>query len=348
MIESLIRKHLKTFQPYKSARSETHDGTIFLDANELSVGSPVSWNGVALNRYPDPYQHELRHELAARLGFPEEMIFLGVGSDEIIDLLLRLFCEPETDRVAILEPTYGVYRVAANFNALPVATVDLDSEFQINLSTTLRELQSGAKILFCCSPNNPTGNLLRREDILELCTAWHGIVVVDEAYVEFADMGSSLADAVQQHLNLIVLRTFSKARGLAGIRLGYAIANPLIVSYLLSVKAPYNLNAVTLALALRAVRDEQFVGQACLAVSRERTRLQHELSRFPFVRRVFPSSANFLLVEFHDAGMVYNSLLEQGIIVRRRYEERLRNCLRLTVGTESENSRVLSALEGIQ
>jgi histidinol-phosphate aminotransferase len=190
--------------------------------------------------------------------------------------------------------------------------------------------------------------LLRREDILELCTAWHGIVVVDEAYVEFADMGSSLADAVQQHLNLIVLRTFSKARGLAGIRLGYAIANPLIVSYLLSVKAPYNLNAVTLALALRAVRDEQFVGQACLAVSRERTRLQHELSRFPFVRRVFPSSANFLLVEFHDAGMVYNSLLEQGIIVRRRYEERLRNCLRLTVGTESENSRVLSALEGIQ
>jgi len=348
MIESLIRKHLRSFQPYKSARSEARAGTILLDANELSVGSPVSWDGVSLNRYPDPYQHELRHELAIRLGFPEEMIFLGVGSDEIIDLLLRLFCEPATDRVAILEPTYGVYRVAANFNALRVATVELDPEFQIDLSSTLQDLQSGAKILFCCSPNNPTGNLLRREDILTLCVKWRGIVVVDEAYVEFAGPGSSLAEAVGQHPNLIILRTFSKARGLAGIRLGYAIANPLIVSYLLSVKAPYNLNAVTLSLALRALKDEQFVGQACLAVSGERMRLQNELPKFSSVQRIYPSSANFLLVEFHDAGIVYNALLGQGIIVRRRYEERLRNCLRLTIGTASENTRLLSVLEEIR
>ncbi|HUL44676.1 MAG TPA: histidinol-phosphate transaminase [Bacteroidota bacterium] len=344
MIESLIRKHLRTFQPYKSARSEATFGTILLDANELSVGSPVTWDGIALNRYPDPVANELRERIARQFGLQKESIFLGVGSDEIIDLLLRLFCEPESDRVVILEPTYGVYRVAANFNALRVTSVGLDAGFQIDPGQTSHALRDGAKILFCCSPNNPTGNLLRRDDILKICSDWRGIVVVDEAYVEFAEPASGLADAVKQHPNLVILRTFSKARGLAGIRLGYCIANPLIISYLLAVKSPYNLNAVTLALALHAMNNEAFTDEARASILRERLRLRNQLQHISSVRKVYPSDANFLLVEFEDAGNIYAKLLQRGIIVRRRHEERLSNCLRITIGTPQENTLLLSAL----
>jgi len=344
MIDSLVRKHLRSFQPYKSARSETHQASIFLDANELSIGSPVSFGDIALNRYPDPYQLALRKKLAERLGIPSDMIFPGVGSDEIIDLLIRLFCEPATDRVMVLEPTYGVYRVASDVNAVEVKTVQLDEAFQIDLPSTLPAVTQDVKIIFCCSPNNPTGNLLRRNDILALCKQVRGIVVVDEAYIEFSEKALSLASDVPRVPNLVVLRTLSKAWGLAGIRLGYCIAHPSIVSYLLAIKSPYNLNAVTIQLASEALSNPDFFEQARSTVRSERDRVRHGLERISCVWKIYPSETNFLLIEFDDPQKVFEVLYRNGIVVRRRNEQRLSRCLRMTIGTPEENSLVLKIL----
>lgn len=347
MIDSLVRKHLRSFQPYKSARSETHQASIFLDANELSIGSPVSFGDVALNRYPDPYQLALRRKLAFRFGISSEMIFTGVGSDEIIDLLIRLFCEPATDRVMVLEPTYGVYRVASDVNAIEVKTVQLDEAFQIGLQSTLQAVTPDVKIIFCCSPNNPTGNLLRRDDILALCKQVRGIVVVDEAYIEFSEKALSLAYDVSSVPNLVVLRTLSKAWGLAGIRLGYCIAHPLIVSYLLAIKSPYNLNAVTIQLAYEALSNTAFFEQGRSTVIAERDRVRRGLERLSCVRKVYPCETNFLLIEFDDPKKVFESLYRNGIVVRRRNEPRLSQCLRMTIGTPEENSLVLKIISEI-
>ncbi len=344
MIDSLVRKHLRSFQPYKSARSETHQASIFLDANELSIGSPVSFGDIALNRYPDPYQLALRRKLASRFGISSDMIFPGVGSDEIIDLLIRLFCEPATDRVLVLEPTYGVYRVASDVNAVQVKTVQLNEEFHIDLQSTLQAVTPDVKIIFCCSPNNPTGNLLRREDILALCKQVRGIVVVDEAYIEFSEKASSLASDVSRVPNLVVLRTLSKAWGLAGIRLGYCIANSSIVSYLLAIKSPYNVNAVTIQLAYEALSNAAFFESARSIIITERDRVRRGLERLSCARKIYPSETNFLLIEFDDPKKVFEVLYRNGIVVRRRNEQRLSQCLRMTIGTPEENSLVLKIL----
>ena len=321
---------------------------LFLDANELSLGSPVSVEGVELNRYPDPAQSALRDTFAQRLGVSSDRIFCGVGSDEVIDLLIRLFCEPRKDQVLVLEPTYGVYRVQGNVNAVHVETVELDSAFQIDVTRTLGATTPETKIIFCCSPNNPTGNLLVMSDILELVSHTSGIVVVDEAYVDFADGTNSLVSLVERHENLVVLRTLSKSWGLAGIRLGYCICHPEIVSFLLRIKAPYSINAVTSMLALASLRNEEFFNSAIAAVKRERNRMVKELGRIGEVRKIYPSDANFLLVEFLDAGKAFDALKSQGIVVRRRSEPRLHNCLRMTIGTPEENGIVLRTLAGIQ
>ena len=344
MIDSLVRKHLRSFQPYRSARSEMHQASIFLDANELSLGSPVSFEGVDLNRYPDPYQIALREKLAERFGISSDMIFTGVGSDEIIDLMIRLFCEPATDRVMVLEPTYGVYRVASDVNAVQVKTVQLDETFQIDLSSTLQAITPDVKILFCCSPNNPTGNLLRRDDILALCEQVRGIVVVDEAYIEFSEGAASLLNDISRVPNLVVLRTLSKAWGLAGIRLGYCIAHPSIVSYLLAIKSPYNLNAVTIQLACQALSNTSFFEQSRSTVIAERDRVRRGLERISCVRKIYPSDTNFLLIEFGDPRKVFEALYRNGIVVRRRNEPRLSQCLRMTIGRPEENSLVLKIL----
>ncbi|MBI1804978.1 MAG: histidinol-phosphate transaminase [Ignavibacteriae bacterium] len=344
MIDQLIRPHFKGFKPYRSARSETQAAKIFLDANELSLGSPVSVDGVSLNRYPDPSQTSLREVFACRHGVSPERIFCGVGSDEIIDLLIRLLCEPGKDEVLILEPTYGVYRVQADVNAVHVSSIQLDAKFQIDVGKTLEAITSDTKMLFCCSPNNPTGNLLRTNDILELSSHVRGIVVVDEAYIDFAESSDQLVSLVERFENLAVLRTLSKAWGLAGIRLGYCVAHPELVSYLLRIKAPYSVNAVTSMLALSALRNEKFFAASVETVKRERARMAEALRNVESVREVYPSDANFLLVDFLDAGKAFDALIKQGIVVRRRSEPRLRSCLRITIGTPEENGFVLRTL----
>lgn len=354
MIERLIRPHLRNFEPYHSARSEMQNSgdtapeRIFLDANELALGSSVSFGAMPLNRYPDPFQHELRSLLAARLGLSTDRIFAGVGSDEIIDLLIRLCCEPGLDNVVILEPTYGVYQVAAALNNVGIVSIQLDKDFQIDVDATLNAITPQTKILFCCSPNNPSGNLLRKADLFKLCKGANCLVVIDEAYAEFADPAGVVApDTVNECGNLVVLRTLSKAWGLAGIRLGYCIAHPLLISYLLRVKAPYNINAVTAKLARDAVRDGSFMVSAAGIIRQEREGLADGLMRLPCVGKVYPSDANFLLVEFRDAKKVFDILNACRVIVRRRSEPRLSNCLRITVGTPRENSRLLEILNGI-
>ena len=344
MIDKLIRAHIRNFQPYVSARSEVPDARVFLDANELPVNNPVSPDGLRLNRYPDPQQLNLRQAIGEHISVPPEMIFAGVGSDEIIDLLVRLLCEPGRDSVAILEPTYGVYRVAASLNAVRVLGVDLSDDFQIDLPAVTARIGANTKLLFLCSPNNPTGNLLKREDILSLCASTKGIVVADQAYIEFAPAAGDLAREVERFDNLVVLRTFSKAWGLAGMRLGYCIANPQLISYLLRIKSPYTLGAVTTHLALSALKNPSFPRDAAATVVRERVALSERLRDLPAVIGVAPSDSNFLLVRFREAKRVYESLRACGIIVRRRSEQRLADCLRITVGTSEENSRLLSEI----
>lgn len=345
MIENLIRTHLRSFIPYTSARSEIQEGRVLLDANELSLGSPIQFNGIALNRYPDPNQLELRGNLARSLGIMTDQVFVGAGSDEIIDLLIRLFCEPSEDRVVVIEPTYGVYRVAAAVSGVEVASVELNEEFELDVPKILHSLTLTTKIIFLCSPNNPTGNLLKREDILAICGDKRAIVVLDQAYLEFADLSGDITNEVPRFENLVIVRTLSKAWGLAGIRLGYCIANPLIVSYLLRIKAPYNINAVTSRLAIEALQNSEFLSMSQNAVRDERIRMERELRLVPKISRVYPSDANFLLVEFAEAGKVYEHLLGRGIVVRRRSEPRLKNCLRITIGTPTENEQVLKALK---
>ncbi len=344
MIESLIRPHIRNFQAYHSARSEVRDAEIYLDANELSLGSPVKFDGVQVNRYPDPSQEALRAAIAARLGRSPSMIFAGVGSDEIIDLLIRLLCEPGKEEIIVLEPTYGVYRVAAEFNNVRVVPVELDENFQIDPETTSAALVPDTKILFCCSPNNPTGNLLSRRDLLALCRSFRGLTVVDEAYVEFAGRDASLADRAGEVENLVVLRTLSKAWGLAGLRLGYCVANAVLVSYLLRVKAPYNINALSASLACAALGKEQFLRDAVSAIAGERERVAQVLAGMKPVVKVYPSEANFLLAEFRDPLAVYGTLRREGIIVRRRHEPRLQKCLRITIGTPAENDLFLQTI----
>jgi len=346
-IENLIRPNIRRLKPYRSARHDFTSG-ILLDANENAFGSAITVDALSLNRYPDPYQRDLRNALAKLYDVSLENLFAGVGSDEVIDLLIRIFCEPQFDSLLLLEPTYGVYRVAADVNNVQVLSCLLDDDFQIDLAAVKRHLTGSTKILFCCSPNNPTGNLLRRDDILALCQSTQAIVVVDEAYADFAMSPSLIAD-VARVPNLVVLRTLSKAWGLAAIRLGYAIAHPLVVSYLLKIKAPYSINILTSTEALRALENKEYVQNTVTLTIEERERLRSALTRLPVVQRVFPSDANFLLVRFTHARAVYEALAQRGIIVRdRSTEPKLTECLRISVGTPEQNDSLLTALGNIR
>jgi histidinol-phosphate aminotransferase len=343
-IEDLVRPNIRRLKPYRSARHDFMSG-ILLDANENAFGSAVDVDGLSLNRYPDPYQRELRAALAKLNDVSSEHVFAGVGSDEVIDLLIRIFCEPRADSIVVLEPTYGVYRVAADVNNVRVASCLLSDDFQIDIDATRRNLEDSTKIIFCCSPNNPTGNLLRRDDILALCQFTKAIVVVDEAYADFAKSPSLAAD-VAANPNLVILRTLSKAWGLAAIRIGYAVANPLIISYLLKVKAPYSINILSSTEALRALENKEYVRRVVTSTIAERERLRLVLGTLPLVQRVFPSDANFLLVRFKNARAVYEALAQRGIIVRdRSTEPKLNECLRISVGTQEQNDALLKVLK---
>ncbi len=317
---------------------------ILLDANENSFGSTLANDGLSLNRYPDPYQCELRSFLANINSVAVENIFVGVGSDEVIDLLVRVFCEPKRDSVILLEPTYGMYRVAASIQDVQIRSCLLTDKFQINLDAVKKTIDATTKLIFCCSPNNPTANLLSSESILALCQL-EAMVIVDEAYVDFAH-STSMGKQVLKHSNLIVMRTLSKAWGLAGIRLGYCIADPLVISYMLKVKAPYNINALTSRAALQALRKKEKVRRTVNSIIKERAWLSANLTAIPCIENVFPSAANFILVRCKNATALYQYLAAREIIVRNRSTEPLlQNCLRITVGTRMENKQLIRAMK---
>ena len=346
-IEALIRPNIRALKPYRSARQDYLSG-VLLDANENAFGSAITFDGLELNRYPDPFQTALRSRLAQLHRVQLENLFVGVGSDDVIDLLLRIFCEPQKDAALILEPTYGMYRVAADVNNVRVDSCLLTDDFQIDVETVNQCTKVDTKVIFCCSPNNPTGNLLNRADILNLCAQTSSIVVADEAYADFAQ-SESLIPEVARFPNLVVLRTLSKAWGLAAIRLGFAIAHPQVISYLMKVKSPYNINILTSTEALKALDSTEHVKRSVASVATERQRLVGELSTFRFVKNIFPSDANFLLVRCTDARSLYRKLAERGIIVRDRSSEpKLENCLRISVGTPEQNDLLLNALKELE
>jgi histidinol-phosphate aminotransferase len=344
-IDSLVRENIRNLTPYRSARDDFDSG-ILLDANENSYGSIVR-HSLELHRYPSPAQTALRKRIAEYRGVDFENIFLGVGSDEPIDLLMRIFCEPGKDSILITPPTYGMYRVAAIINNVEVKKVLLTEDFQLQPEKILEAADPSTKLLFLCSPNNPTANDLKRTDLLKLVTRFPGIVVVDEAYIDFSHQ-ESMAATVQQYPNLVVLQTFSKAFGLAGIRLGVAISNPKIISYMLRVKAPYNINKLTADVAMKAFDNPELLKHNIEAIRDERSYVAEQLRHSGAVEKVYPSNANFLLFKVRDAEEVYKKLAEKGVIVRYRGNEPLcEDCLRVTIGLPDENVRFLKALKEV-
>lgn len=342
-LSDLVRPSVLRLKPYSSARDEysaARDSMIFLDANENPFGE-------GLNRYPDPQQRSLKAKISEWRGIPEEEILLGNGSDEVLDLIFRVFCEPGVDRVITLPPTYGMYKVLAGVNAVENLEIPLDDAFQPRVPEILEQSGPQTKLLFLCSPNNPTGNRMDTRSVEALLNGFPGLVVVDEAYVDFAG-AESLIRKLDQHPNLVVTQTFSKAMGLAGVRLGMVMAHPEIIAYLNRIKPPYNVNELTQRQALQAFDDmEQVESQISLLLA-ERAKMEKALEGISCVSEVFPSSANFLLVRVDDASRRYGELLRMGIVVRNRSNQHgCENTLRFTVGTPEENEKLLETLREV-
>ncbi len=341
-IRDLQRENIKNLSPYSTARDEFKgEASIFLDANENSFGSPLPAD---YNRYPDPLQLDLKEAISKIKGVPIENMFLGNGSDEAIDLLIRAFCNPGKDNIIILPPTYGMYEVSANINDVEVKKVSLLPNFQLDLERIAETINSNTKIIFICSPNNPTGNSLIRSDIETILANFEGLVVIDEAYINFSRQKSFIQE-LTEYANLVVLQTFSKAWGLAAIRLGMAFSSTHVIDILNKVKPPYNINQPTQDLALTALENIQQVNEWIRATVAERERLTNALARIEVVKKIHPSDANFILVDIEDAQNLYYKLLEQGIVVRDRSNVSLcENCLRITIGTTEENNELLKTL----
>lgn len=352
-LENLIRENIKKLTPYSSARSE-YRGTadVFLDANENSYGSPVllpspsgEGPGVRLHRYPDPLQWQLKKELSKIKGVPPQNIFIGNGSDEVIDIAFRIFCEPGKDNVIVCPPTYGMYKVCAEINDVEAKEVLLTDDFQLDVENILAALDKNTKLIFICSPNNPTGNNMNRLDIEFLLNNFSGIVVIDEAYINFSKQKPFLRE-LTEYENLIVMHTLSKAWGLAALRLGLGFASEKIINLFNKVKPPYNINQSSQQLGLHALSNIKEVNGNIKNTVEQREWLSHELLKFKFVKKVFPSDANFILIKVDDADKVYQYLLLQRIIIRNRTNERLcENCIRITVGIPEENKKLIKALE---
>ena len=341
-LDKLVRPNIKTLKPYSSAKDEyTGDAKILLDANENSLGSPLTkW----YNRYPDPYQQKLKEKLAFVKQIAANQIFIGNGSDECIDILFRTFCEPGKDNIIICPPTYPMYEVSANINDVQVQNAKLLSDYQLNLAHIEQLVNDQTKIIWICSPNNPTGNSLDRIDIETILNHFNGIVVVDEAYINFSKQ-KSFVQSLIDYPNLVVLQTLSKAWGLAGLRLGMCFASPQIIGYLNKVKAPYNINIVTQELALQALEEVGQVNDMIKLLVDMRVALAQVIASMPHVIQVFPSDTNFILVKIPKARQLYEYLLSQGIIVRDRSAlELCEDSLRITVGTEQENTLLVDAM----
>jgi histidinol-phosphate aminotransferase len=344
-LASLLRPHLLTLKPYTSARDE-YSGSegVFLDANENPFGSITQAD---YNRYPDPYQSELKSEIAKIKGCAPTQIFLGNGSDEAIDLLFRAFCNPGKDNVILLPPTYGMYGVSASINNVEIRNVALTPDFQLQPEKILAAADAQSKILFICSPNNPSGNAVKREDIHYLLENFPGIVVVDEAYIDFSSE-PSLIQVLEQYPNLLVMQTFSKAWGLASLRLGMAFASPELIAILNQIKPPYNISGLTQETVLEALPNKGKVDELIRKIKEERTFLKQELEKLPDVLKIYPSDANFFLVQVPDANRFYEGLIEEKVIVRNRSTVmHCEGCLRITVGTRDETLALLQAFKKI-
>ena len=340
-LQSLVRPNIWNLQPYSSARSEFQGtATVFIDANENPWNPPY-------NRYPDPLQRTLKARIAEVKGVPETSIFTGNGSDEAIDLLLRIFCEPGVDNIVAIDPSYGMYQVAADINNVACRKVLLRTDFSLDVDALLAAADAQTKLIFLCSPNNPTGNSLDREEMVRLLHTFEGIVVVDEAYIDFASQPSFLPE-LENYPHLVVLQTLSKAWGGAALRLGMAFASPAIIGLFNKVKYPYNVNLPAQREALALLNKPEQMEAQRQKVLEERERLRQAFEAAPFQYKVYPSDANFLLVEVGRANEIYAALVEKGVIVRNRNSVSLcRGCLRITVGTVDENTLLLQALEEV-
>lgn len=341
----LLRPHIANLQPYTSARDEyTGKEGIFLDANENPYGSVTDEDH---NRYPDPYQLELKAEIAKIKKVKPSQLFLGNGSDEAIDLLFRAFCNPGKDNVILLPPTYGMYEVSAGINDVETRKVPLTEDFQLQPDLILKAVDENTKIIFVCSPNNPSGNKVNREDILRLIREFKGLVVVDEAYIDFSDE-PSFTTLLGEYGNLLVMQTFSKAWGLASLRLGMAFASKKMIKILNRIKPPYNISGLTQQTVLAAIQKVDKVNAMIADILQERDYLKKELSQLDFIEKIHPSHANFLLVKMPNASHVYDDLIEEKIIVRNRSKVQLcEECLRISVGTRAENEAFIKALKKI-
>ena len=341
--DKLVRENVKLLTPYSSARSEFNaEARIFLDANENSLGAPVI---AGYSRYPDPLQTKLKEQFAALISVEADQIFVGNGSDEAIDLLFRVFCQPRVDNVVICPPTYRMYQVAAGINDVLVKRATLTSDFQLDVCKILDLIDARTKLLFVCSPNNPTGNSIKRESILRIAESFDGIVVIDEAYIHFSG-SPSLIDEIENYPNLVILQTFSKAWGLAGLRVGVAVADRNIIRLLNKVKPPYNVSEVSQNMICEALRMKARVDENVAEIIEERAELAQCLARLASVKKVYPSEANFLLVKVADPKAIYRFLLDNDIVVRNWGSDDLcEGCLRITVGTSTENNALLAALE---
>lgn len=342
-INSLVRPNIIQLKPYASARDEFKDfkkSMTFLDANE----NPFE---TGLNRYPDPQQSALKIRLSSIKDCNANQLLLGNGSDEVLDLIFRAFCEPGKDKVILLPPTYGMYEVLANLNNIETIKIPLNTDFQPNVSDILKASNSNSKILFLCSPNNPTANSFGAEVIEELLLKFKGIVVIDEAYIDFSEQ-ESWSSRLAEFPNLIIIQTLSKAFGLAGIRLGIAIASPEIISILNRIKPPYNINQLTQQSALNKLENLELVTNQIELIKNERIRVLSALQNIDFVRKRYSSDANFILVQVDDANKRYQQLIDKEIVVRNRTKEPgCNNCLRFTIGTSEENTKLLTVLKSL-
>jgi len=342
-LDNLVRDNIKNLQPYSSARTEySGEASIFLDANENSYGSPLDEN---YNRYPDPLQWKLKQDLSKIKGIPAQNIFIGNGSDEVIDLAFRIFCEPGKSNIITCPPTYGMYKVCANINDVRVKEINLTEDFQLDVERILESIDSNTRLLFTCSPNNPTGNNMNRMDIELLINNFPGIVIIDEAYINYSKQKTFLQE-LTEYENLIVMQTLSKAWGLAALRLGLAFASGKIIELFNKVKPPYNINLSSQQLGIKALSGIEKVNANIKNTVEQRTFLQKELSQFNFIQKIYPSDANFLLIKTDDADKIYKYLSGKEIIVRNRSKEPLcENCIRITVGTPEENESLIEALK---
>jgi len=342
-LQSLLRPHLRNFKAYSSARTEyTGADAIFLDANENAYGSA---SGMDLNRYPNPVQTSVKQKVAGLKGIVKEQVFIGNGSDEVIDLLYRAFCEPGQDNVIICPPTYGMYETSAQLNNVALKSVLLTGNFQLQVDKVLTAIDEHTKMIFICSPNNPTGNLLHEADITRLIENFNGLVVIDEAYIDFAPAASWIT-RLDQYPNIVVMQTLSKAWGMAGIRVGMAFASEELIRILTAIKPPYNVSSLAQEAAMKALINEPKKAEMAKEIMEQSARLNEAFAQLPYVQKIYPSHANFILVKVDDPNRLYQYLTDHKVVVRNRNTTPLcEGCVRITVGNEEENNELLRWME---